>query len=56
MTQQNKNCENLGGGNTLTCEQMFDCCSCGTDDQENGCGCRYCWDCNACQTCLNEEE
>ena len=33
-----------------TCERLFDCCSCGGHD----CGCRYCFDCNACDACRNE--
>lgn len=33
------------------CERMFNCCSCGGND----CGCRYCWDCNACEVCLGNQ-
>lgn len=29
------------------CSSMFNCCDCGG----NNCGCRYCWSCNACDTC-----
>lgn len=30
-----------------TCGAMYNCCSCGGV----GCGCAYCWDCNACEFC-----
>lgn len=33
----------------MDCYQMFNCCSCGG----NNCGCRYCFDCNACDVCMN---
>lgn len=33
------------------CERIFDCCSCGGND----CGCGYCWDCNACDSCKYDE-
>ena len=34
------------------CEDRYDCCDCGTQD----CGCEYCWSCNACEECLNDDE
>jgi len=34
-----------------TCEHIYNCCDCGG----NQCGCRYCWSCNACDTCLNHD-
>ena len=37
--------------NGMTCSDLYDCCSCGGND----CGCAYCFDCNACEFCLNEE-
>lgn len=37
------------------CEKLYNCCDCGTKDQDNGCGCYYCWSCNACEECLKEE-
>lgn len=37
------------------CEYMFDCCDCGNRDGE-GCGCAYCWSCNACEECLGDED
>ena len=49
------NCEKPFDGETV-CEDIFNCCDCGTDDQENGCGCRYCWACNVCDNCKDEEE
>ena len=30
-----------------TCESLFDCCAC----ESGGCGCAYCWTCNACDNC-----
>ena len=36
----------------LTCSELFNCCDCGGHD----CGCRYCWTCNACDTCLTTED
>lgn len=47
-------CEAVACGE-LSCEEQYNCCDCGTDDQDNGCGCRYCWSCNACEECLNED-
>jgi len=35
-----------------TCYDLFNCCSCGGAED---CGCPYCFDCNACDFCLNEE-
>jgi hypothetical protein len=34
----------------LDCYELFDCCSCG----DNDCGCRYCFDCNACDSCKDD--
>ena len=41
---------------TNTCDDFYNCCDCGTDDNENGCGCAYCWSCNACESCLNDDD
>lgn len=41
-------CENDG-----ECAHL-NCCDCG--ERENGCGCRYCWSCNACDACYNDTE
>jgi len=30
------------------CAKNYNCCSCGGND----CGCRECFDCNACESCL----
>lgn len=36
--------------NTEECgERGFNCCDCGG----GGCGCGYCWSCNACEACRN---
>lgn len=48
-------CDNIDGQNSLGCESLYNCCDCGTNDQERGCGCRYCWSCNACDHCLNAD-
>ena len=37
-------CENIINGND--CGYYNDCCDCGID--EDGCGCSYCFSCNAC--------
>lgn len=34
------------------CHYFYSCCSCGG----NECGCRYCFDCNACEACLSDDE
>jgi hypothetical protein len=34
------------------CEDVYNCCDCGG----NGCGCGYCWSCNACEDCLSGED
>lgn len=39
------------------CEEHYNCCDCGVVDQDfDGCGCSYCWSCNACEVCLDEED
>ncbi len=43
-------CEIADDKGNYSCSDMFDCCDCGIDDG-NGCGCAYCWSCNACDTC-----
>lgn len=49
-------CDNhTGSGASMSCGEMYNCCDCGTDEQDDGCGCAYCWSCNACEVCLNEE-
>lgn len=37
--------------NTCNCGEIYNCCDCGGND----CGCAYCWSCNACEDCLNED-
>lgn len=32
------------------CRETYTCCDCGG----NGCGCAYCWSCNACDRCQAE--
>ena len=45
-----KKCENEVNGGSC-CEDLYDCCDCGGND----CGCAYCWSCNACDSCKEEE-
>lgn len=33
------------------CSEHYNCCDCGG----NECGCAYCFSCNACSHCLNDE-
>ena len=40
------------GGDSVQCEDYFDCCDCGG----NECGCAYCFSCNACDFCLNDRD
>lgn len=37
------------------CYELFNCCDCGTDDPDNGCDCRGCFSCNACEDCRNND-
>ena len=34
-----------------TCSELFNCCDCGGA----GCGCYYCWSCNACDECKAQD-
>lgn len=45
-------CANICAENPHPCSEQFNCCDCGLD--ENGCGCPYCWSCNACEECKAE--
>jgi hypothetical protein len=45
-------CEWLPHG--TRCVDRLTCCDCG-DPTGDGCGCRYCWSCNACDFCKNAE-
>ena len=44
-----KVCENQDG--KLDCFDMYNCCSCGGKES---CGCRYCFDCHACDVCKEQ--
>lgn len=49
-----KECLNKSGKHD--CSTLFDCCSCGSDgDYNNDCGCPYCYDCNACEVCKEND-
>lgn len=39
--------------NECNCSEIYNCCDCGCEDG-NGCGCGYCWSCNACEECLSD--
>lgn len=45
-------CECIANGDPA-CSEMYNCCDCG--GVEGGCGCPYCWSCNACSVCLNQD-
>lgn len=45
-------CENINCEVARDCSELYNCCDCGG----NNCGCAYCFSCNACETCLGEEE
>lgn len=40
----------LHNGRLNDCSTSYSCCSCGN----HNCGCAYCFDCNACEYCKNE--
>lgn len=44
-------CENLNSDQQMSCEEMFNCCDCGTGE----CGCPYCWSCHACYVCMERD-
>lgn len=45
----NNMCEEMDGRGD-GCSELYNCCDCGTGN----CGCAYCFSCNACDHCLNE--
>jgi len=45
-------CEEVSDEHNYICSDLYDCCSCGGVD----CGCRYCFDCNACDNCKGARE
>ena len=54
IADENKSCLHASG--RYDCSNRFNCCDCGTKDPDNsGCGCRYCFSCNACDYCRNLE-
>lgn len=57
MDKEESQCENLDTwGRGYTCGTLFDCCDCGYSGDEPGCGCRYCFSCNACENCLGDDD
>lgn len=48
-------CENVINDGDPDCSELFNCCDCGAEDGELGCGCAYCWSCNACDVCKAED-
>lgn len=53
MEKETKQCEHLVDGHD--CFDLYNCCDCGGIDGEYGCGCRYCFSCNACDVCLEDK-
>jgi len=53
MDKKENHCEKLDyeGNGKDTCSDYYNCCDCGGYD----CGCAYCWSCNACEFCLNDD-
>ena len=51
MNENENTCEIEDANGNYDCSVMFNCCDCGVEDGEDGCGCAYCWSCNACETC-----
>lgn len=53
MDNEETKCQNAYTlrGRVVTCGEQFDCCSCGG----NECGCAYCFDCQACEFCIEED-
>jgi hypothetical protein len=43
-------------GNHTDCGYMYNCCDCGTREEDKGCGCSYCFSCNACENCLKNDD
>lgn len=42
--------------NECNCHEIYNCCDCGKPiDADSGCGCAYCFSCNACEECLSED-
>ena len=41
-------------GKQYDCGSMYNCCDCGTREEDKGCGCSYCFSCNACEECLED--
>lgn len=40
--------------NPDNCYELYNCCDCGIID-EKGCGCPYCFSCNTCDECWQEQ-
>jgi len=55
-TNENENEDVCEKSESETCHEDYDCCDCGTADQDDGCFCRGCFSCNACQVCLNSDK
>lgn len=45
-------CEMISFNHKTSCSDIYNCCNCGGND----CGCRYCFSCNACSRCLDEDD
>lgn len=53
--EYNSSCEYLKEG-TKDCFYFFDCCDCGSGGNSDFTCCRYCFSCNACDSCLIEAD
>jgi len=42
-------------GKQYDCRSMYNCCDCGIVEEDRGCGCSYCFSCNAFEECFNDE-
>jgi len=39
----------------MTCFTLYNCCDCGGKEDDT-CGCRYCFSCNACENCRKDND
>jgi hypothetical protein len=42
----------MNDDNLCECSDHYDCCDCGGYE----CGCAYCFSCNACEYCLEDDD
>lgn len=39
----------------MNCRELYKCCDCG-ETEGDGCGCRYCFSCHACENCIESND